>query len=78
MITFANTHMWLALAGDSVQIWHVNAANDPSSGLPSLPTALAQQMQARGVADVAYHTMYNPSGDPADVAKEVRGSESWA
>lgn len=55
--------------GDTVTIWHV--AGPSLSGMPSLPTAIANQMRRRGVAAVHYTTLYSDTGDSADYGRQV-------
>ncbi len=70
--TRAQTLTWCPPPGDTVTIWHV--AGPSLSGMPSLPTAIANQMRRRGVAAVHYTTLYSDSGDSADYGRQVGAS----
>ncbi|KXZ51732.1 hypothetical protein GPECTOR_11g179 [Gonium pectorale] len=69
----ANVWQWVAdncaRKGDRVSIWHV--AGPSASGMPSLPTAIANQMRGRGLGAVTYHQLYSSTGDPADLGEQV-------
>ncbi|PNW73049.1 hypothetical protein CHLRE_14g616850v5 [Chlamydomonas reinhardtii] len=69
----ADVWQWVAdnvtKKGDTLAIWHV--AGPSSSGMPSLPVALSNQMRRRGLRDVSYKQLYSDSGDPEDLGEQV-------
>ncbi|KAG2487451.1 hypothetical protein HYH03_014018 [Edaphochlamys debaryana] len=69
----ANVWQWVAEnvvhKGDTLSICHV--AGPSASGLASLPTAIANQLRRRGLADCRYRHLYSGTGDPQDLGDQV-------
>ncbi|GIL93939.1 hypothetical protein Vretimale_170, partial [Volvox reticuliferus] len=69
----ANVWQWVAdncaRKGDTLSIWHV--AGPSVSGMPSLPTAIANQLRGRGLGNVSYRQLYSSTGDPRDLGEQV-------
>ncbi|EFJ53021.1 hypothetical protein VOLCADRAFT_115617 [Volvox carteri f. nagariensis] len=70
----ASVWQWVAdncaRKGDALSIWHV--AGPSLSGMPSLSTAIANQLQSRGLGQVSYRQLYSSTGDPQDLGDQVR------